>query len=119
VGPDCLESTYSPCFAVELTKRKLDFRREVALPLKYDELVIPRAYVADFVVEGVVAELKAVSRLAGGHRRQTPTDPTASGLPLALLINFGARTIVNGMRRIANNFPHGTKSDDCSEHVLR
>jgi GxxExxY protein len=36
VGPDCLESTYAPCFAWELNKRRLDFRREVALPLRYD-----------------------------------------------------------------------------------
>jgi GxxExxY protein len=109
VGPDCLESTYSPCFALELTRRKLDFRREVSLPLKYDELLIPRAYVADYGVEGVVVELKAVSRLTPEHWRQLHTYLKVSGYPLGLLLNFGASSITGGMKRIANNFPQGTE----------
>ena len=109
VGPDCLESTYSPCFALELTRRKLDFRREVALPLKYDDLLIPRAYLADYVIDGVVAELKAVSRLTPEHWRQLHTYLKVSGYPLGLLLNFGASSITGGMKRIANNFPHGTE----------
>jgi hypothetical protein len=45
---------------LELTRRKLDFRREVALTLRYDELIVPRAYVADYIIMGcVVGELKA------------------------------------------------------------
>jgi GxxExxY protein len=109
VGPDCLESVYSPCFALELTKRKLDFHREVALPLKYDDLVIPRAYFADYVIGGaVVAELKALKRLGEEHWRQMQTYLKLSGYPLGLLLNFGAATIVGGMKRIVNNFPYGT-----------
>jgi len=108
VGPDCLESVYSPCFALELTRRKLDFRREVALPLEYDELLIPRAYVADYVIEGVVAELKAASRLTPEHWRQVHTYLKVSGFPLGLLLNFGASSIAGGMKRIVNNFPQGT-----------
>ena len=62
VGPGCLESAYTPCLALELARRRLDFRREVALTLRYDELVIPRAYFADFIVdECVVVEVKAVA----------------------------------------------------------
>jgi GxxExxY protein len=110
VGPDCLESTYAPCFALELNKRRLDFRREVALPLRYDEIVIPRAYFADFVVEdSVVVELKATSRMIEEHRRQLHTYLKVSGHPLGLLLNFGAPTIVGGMKRIVNNFPVGTR----------
>ena len=51
IGPGCLESAYAPCLALEFKKAGLDFRREVSLTLRYDELVIPRAYVADFKVE--------------------------------------------------------------------
>jgi GxxExxY protein len=51
VGPGCLESAYTPCLALEFARRRLDFRREVALTLRYDELVIPRAYFADFIVQ--------------------------------------------------------------------
>jgi GxxExxY protein len=110
VGPDCLESAYSPCFALELTRRKLDFRREVALPLRYDEIIIPRAYFADYIVEdSVVVELKATSRMFEEYRRQLLTYLKVSGYPLGLLLNFGALTIVGGMRRVVNNFPEGTR----------
>jgi GxxExxY protein len=113
IGPDCIESTYSPCFALELTKRKLDFRREVALPLKYDELVIPRAYISDYVVErAVVVELKAASRLKEEYWRQVHTYLKVSGYPLGLLLNFGAPTIAGGMKRIVNNFPYGTRKPE-------
>ena len=110
VGPDCLESTYAPCFALELHKRKLDFRREVALPLRYEELVIPRAYFADVIVEdAVVVELKATTRMFDEYRRQLLTYLKVSGYPLGLLLNFGAVTIVGGMKRVVNNFPHGSR----------
>ena len=110
VGPDCLETAYSPCFAFELTRRKLDFRREVALPLRYHEVVIPRAYFADYIVEdSVVVELKATSRMFDEYRRQLLTYLKVSGYPLGLLLNFGANSITGGMRRMVNNFPHGTR----------
>ena len=120
VGPDCLESVYAPCFALELTKRKLDFRREVALPLKYDELVIPRAYIADFVInDAVVAELKAARHLGEEHWRQMGTYLKLSGYPLGLLLNFGATTIVGGVKRIVNNFPHGTQVSFANKVVMK
>jgi len=46
---------------LELQRRKLDFRREMPVTLRYDELVIPRAYVVDFTVEGsIVVEIKSL-----------------------------------------------------------
>jgi len=45
----------------------------------------------DLVIERqVIIELKAVSALAAIHEQQTLTYLTASGLEVALLINFGA-----------------------------
>ena len=80
IGPGCLESAYSPCFALELTKRKLDFRREVGLTLRYDELVIPRAYVQDYVIEGcIIGELKARAFATDLDRRQMRTYLEISG----------------------------------------
>jgi len=85
VGPGCLESAYAPCFALELCRRRLDFRREVALRLHYDELVVDRAYVADFVVGySIVVELKAMSRIGETERRQLQTYLEIIGYPLGL-----------------------------------
>ncbi len=110
IGPGCLESAYSPCFALELTRRQLDFRREVALTLRYDELTIPRAYVVDYIIQGcIVGELKATSMTTNLDRRQVLTYLEISGCPLGLLLNFGAMKFADEVKRVVNNFPEGTK----------
>ena len=110
IGPGCLESAYTPCLALEFCKAGLDFRREVSLTLRYDDLVIPRAYVADFIVEDVVViEIKAVTATTQRDRRQLQTYLEVHGAPLGLVLNFGARMIVDDIIRAVNNFPTGTR----------
>ena len=109
VGPGCLESVYAACLAVELTKRRLDFRREVALQLRYDDLVIPRAFVADYKIEDcIIAELKAKEMLTALDKRQMLTYLELDGAPLGLLINFGGQRLIDGIARVVNNFPAGS-----------
>jgi GxxExxY protein len=109
IGPGCLESAYTPCLALEFSKASLDYRREVALALRYDELVIPRAYLADFVVEeSIVVEIKAVATVTERDRRQLQTYLELSGCPLGLVLNFGAPTLTSQVLRVVNNFPDGS-----------
>src|SRR4051812_19945670 len=87
VGVGCLESACCPCLALEFQRRKLDFRREVALTLHYDELVIPRAYVLDFTVEDcIVVEVKSMPIVGDRERRQIKTYLDISGYPLGLVL---------------------------------
>jgi len=110
IGPGCLESAYSPCLAVELHKRGLEFRTKVPLSLEYDGLVIPRAYELDFEVEGlVVGEVKALAVVGPRERRQVQTYLELGGYPLGLLLNFGAVRLVDWIKRVVNNFPHGAR----------
>src|SRR5437016_282543 len=91
IGPGCFESTYMPCLAYELKNRGLDFRTKVAIPLQYEELLIPRAFEADFIVEDcVVVELKAMASTGPLEERQLQTYLRLTGCPLGLLLNFGA-----------------------------
>ena len=100
---------YVQCLAYELRKRRVSFRQKVPLHLKYEELVVPRAYEADFIfAPGVLAEVKAVEQTAAVHFRQVTTYLRITGFPLGLLINFGAETMKSGIRRVANNFPVGS-----------
>jgi iron complex transport system substrate-binding protein len=76
------------------------------LTLRYDELVIPRAYFADFIVEEcLVVEVKAVAMTTERDRRQLLTYLEIANCPLGLIINFGARTLADGVRRVVHNFP--------------
>ena len=110
-GEKVTDRKTTAALALEFKKARLDFRREVSLTLRYDELVIPRAYVADFKVEDcVVVELKAESALTDRDRRQLQTYLKMDGAPLGLLLNFGAPLLTSaaGLRRVVNNFPHGS-----------
>ena len=110
LGPGCFESAYSPCFAYELKKSKLEFHSQVSLTIVYEGIVVPDAYVADYSIEGcVMGELKAVERLAPIHSRQMDTYLKISGYPLGLILNFGASRFFDGVVRRVNNFPNGTR----------
>ena len=51
-------------------------------------------YIADIVVDGkIILELKAMSALNKAHEAQAHNYLTATGLRLAILINFGAPSL--------------------------
>jgi GxxExxY protein len=109
-GPGCFESAYAPCLAYELDRRRLRFQSKIPLALKYHDLFIPRAYEADFIVEeDVLIEVKAIEAIAAVHLRQLRTYLCLTGCPLGLLMNFGAVTMRDGLKRVVNNFPVGTQ----------
>jgi GxxExxY protein len=69
VGPGLLESAYEACLAYELEKQSLRVRRQVMVPIRYDELTIDNGYRIDLLIEElIVVELKAVSVILPVHR---------------------------------------------------
>ena len=109
LGPGCFESAYVPCLAYELRKRQLEFRTKVPLTLVYEEVIVPGASEADFIVESsVIVEVKAIAKLAPIHVRQLQTYLRLSGCPLGLILNFGALRLTDDIKRQVNNFPEGT-----------
>jgi GxxExxY protein len=120
IGPGCFESAYTPCLAYELHKRGLDFTANVPITIQYEGLIIPRAYEADFIVENsIVLELKATSALGPVDARQLITYLRFTGCPLGLLMNFGAATMLDGIKRIVNNFPDGTLAPPHANPAVR
>jgi GxxExxY protein len=82
----------------------------VPITLLYDDLVIPKAYEADFIVAGlVVVELKVASIVTAADSAQLRTYLKLTGCPVGLLLNFGATLMKDGIVRQVNNFPHGTE----------
>ena len=68
LGPGLLESAYEECLAYELSRARLSFERQRALPVRYKEVQLDCGYRLDFVVEGVlILELKAVTELHPIH----------------------------------------------------
>src|SRR5688500_17495184 len=61
LGPGLLERIYEVCFCHELSKKGIDFKREINIPIVYDEFVFEECLRLDVLVEDlVICELKAV-----------------------------------------------------------
>jgi GxxExxY protein len=99
VGPGLFERVYQACLGHELERIGLHFDQQVALKMVYRDVVISCAYRADLIVERkVLVEIKAVDRLVPAHRAQVLTYLRLSGLHHALLLNFNARRLAEGLR---------------------
>ena len=91
MGFGFVESVYERAMAIEMARRGLHGRRQVPLTVYYRGVDVGR-FRADFVVENaVLLELKAVERLAAAHEPLTLNYLHATGIQVALLLNFGPR----------------------------
>jgi GxxExxY protein len=93
LGPGFLEAVYQKALAHELTLRGIPFERQKELPVYYKGQLVGH-YVADFVIDGqIILELKAVSALTKAHEAQAHDYLAATGLRLAIPLNFGAESL--------------------------
>lgn len=93
LGSGFLEAVYQAALEKELSLRGIPFRHQVELPVKYkDEFV--GIYKADLIIDGkIIVEIKSVSRLNSAHDAQAIHYLSATGLELALLLNFGGGSL--------------------------
>ncbi|HEY6045655.1 MAG TPA: GxxExxY protein [Pyrinomonadaceae bacterium] len=95
LGCGFLEPVYQEALAIELSKRKIPFVREVRLPVFYKELRLNTPYRVDFICfHEVAVELKALAHLSGTEEAQLINYLKASGKEIGLLLNFGAPSLV-------------------------
>jgi iron complex transport system substrate-binding protein len=103
LGPGLLESVYEAVLAKSLERSGLKVERQKAITFNYDGMVFEEGFRVDLLVENaVIVELKSVEKLAPVHRKQVLTYLRLMDLRVGLLINFGAPTLKEGLKRIAN-----------------
>ena len=103
LGPGLLESVYEVVLAKALEKRGLRVERQKTVSFEYDGMRFDEGLRVDLLVDGTfVVELKSVENLAPVHAKQLLTYLRLLRLPLGLLINFGAATFKEGVKRVAN-----------------
>ena len=103
LGPGLLESAYEECLCRELELKKINFQRQLALPVNYKGLKLESGYRLDLLVErNVVVEIKAVEHLLPVHSAQVLTYLKLGGWPAGLLMNFHSPTLREGIRRLIN-----------------
>jgi GxxExxY protein len=101
IGPGLLESIYEEALCVELQLRGISFQRQVEVDVDYKGHIIKGQRIDLLVAGEVIVELKAVAHLPEVAVAQTLSYLKATGLKRALLINFGERELVNGVKRIS------------------
>jgi GxxExxY protein len=93
LGPGYLEKVYHNALVHEYGLRGIAFEAWRKLPVQYKGVVVGD-YEVDFVVaELIVVEIKAVSGFHPRHEAQAISYLTATGLRLALLLNFGTNSL--------------------------
>lgn len=103
LGPGLLESAYEACVGHELEKAGLAVRRQVILPVIYDEVRIDAGYRIDLLVgDRVVVEIKSVERLTDVHRAQLLSYLKLGDFKLGYLLNFNVTRLKDGISRMVN-----------------
>ena len=88
LGPGFLESVYRRALLLELRRRNLGVETEKEVIVYYQDEEVGR-HRLDLVVENkVIVELKTVDDLSNAHYAQVRSYLKATGLPIALLVNF-------------------------------
>ena len=94
LGCGFLEPVYQEALAIEFSKRRVPFSREVKLPVFYKDMRLNTPYRVDFICfDEVAVELKALAQLSGTEEAQLINYLKASGREIGLLLNFGARSL--------------------------
>ena len=93
LGPGYLESIYESAMVLELEARGQKVDTQVRVPVYYREQKIGE-HVLDVIVDNkVVLELKAVTEILPIHQQQALSYLKATGLELAIVINFGTSSV--------------------------
>ena len=102
LGPGLLESIYESALIHEFKLRGISAEQQVEVDVIYKDIVIKGQRV-DIIVSGeVIVELKAVSKLPEVATAQALSYLKATGFKRGLLLNFGEKRLVDGIKRFAN-----------------
>jgi GxxExxY protein len=105
LGPGLLESVYEVVLARELERNGLRVERQRVVSFEFDGILFLDAFRVDLLVEeSVVVELKSVEETIPLHGKQLLTYLRLMNLNVGLLINFGAATLKEGLKRVVNKY---------------
>lgn len=105
-GAGLIERVYEEALFLELESRGLEVARQVSVAIVYKGRKLGNDLRLDMLVERrVVVECKATTEDLHVHASQALTYLRATGLHLALVINFGRPRVTKSIRRVVNSLP--------------
>ncbi|MCC5931101.1 MAG: GxxExxY protein [Cyclobacteriaceae bacterium] len=101
LGPGLLEKVYEACFCYVLSKQGFDVRRQVIVPIHFEDLTFDEGLRMDVLVNDlVICELKAVENFNPLWQAQLLSHLRLTNRRLGYLINFNVPIIKNGINRM-------------------
>ena len=103
LGPGLLENVYEIVLFRDLLVKGLRVERQKPVTFTFDGYVFDRGFVADLIVDGrLLIEVKSIPTIGAPEIKQTTTYLKLMDLRLGLILNFGAASLREGIKRIAN-----------------
>lgn len=101
LGPGLLESVYEKCFCYELGKRNIPYKRQQAVEIIYDNLIIDEGLRIDILVDDlVITELKAQELSHPVWEAQLLSYLKLTSKRLGYILNFHVPLMKDGIKRM-------------------
>jgi len=105
LGPGLLESVYVYALVKEFEIRNIKVIAKIALPLFYKGFDTGKYYEMDLLIEDeIVIEVKSAEIMNPVFMAQIISYLKLSGKRLGYLVNFNVPKMVDGFKRVVNNF---------------
>ncbi len=105
LGPGLFENVYEKILTHRLQKRGFEVECQKPVPVIFEDIKMNLGYRIDLLVnQKVIVELKSVEMVAKVVEKQMITYLRLLNRPVGLVINFNVEILVNGIRRIVNNY---------------
>ena len=100
LGPGLLESVYERALCIEFSAARIEFKRQVGIPLYYKGELLSE-HRPDLIVAGrIIVEVKSVETLNPVHTAQLLTYLRVCLIRVGLILNFNSAFIKQGIRRL-------------------
>jgi GxxExxY protein len=103
LGPGLLEKIYEICFCHVLTKNGYHVKRQLNIPIVFDDIILDEGLRLDVMVNDlVICELKAVEAVNPVWQAQIISHLRLTDKRLGYLINFNVPLIKDGIKRFVH-----------------
>ncbi|HMK03860.1 MAG TPA: GxxExxY protein [Ferruginibacter sp.] len=94
LGMGLKEANYKDAMEIDFKEHGISYKREEKFAVKYKNKVLRNPYIADFIVfDSIIIEVKSATTIIDTHLAQALSYLAVSGMKLALVINFGERSL--------------------------
>jgi len=84
-----LEKVYENALMVQFRGKEIKAKQQAPITVYFDREVVGDYYADILVEDKIIIELKTAEKISGAHRAQVLNYLKATGLQLAILLNFG------------------------------